>query len=437
MRVGVIGTGHVGLITCVSMASVGHDVVGTDADPDKIERCKAGHAPFYEPGVQELLVEELADGRLSFTTDPSEAVAGADVVFICVGTPPRADGEANLVAVEHAARTVAQHATGPVAVVEKSTVPTGTATRLRRTLARERPDLATELDVVSNPEFLREGKALKDALHPDRILVGAESERAFDVMRALYAPFTKQGHELIETDIATSELSKHACNAFLAMKISFANALARMCEKADADVVAVTRVMGKDPRIGGAFLGAGLGYGGFCFPKDLDAFERLASRLGYPFPLLREVARINDEAVDAAIEKITEALWNLEDKRIALLGLAFKPGTDDVRFAPALTLARRLGANGASVVGYDPEAAAEARAEVPELEVLDDAYAAASGAHCVVLCTEWEEFADLDLNKLKEAMVYPVVVDGRNFFDADKMKEAGFSYYPMGRRHVV
>lgn len=268
-------------------------------------------------------------------------------------------------AVEHAARSVAKHATGPVVVVEKSTVPTGTATRLRRTLARERPDLASQLEVVSNPEFLREGKALKDALEPNRILVGAESESAFEVMRRLYAPLVEQGYEIIETDIATSELSKHASNAFLAMKISFANALARLCERAGADVDSVTKVMGKDPRIGPAFLQAGLGYGGFCFPKDLDAFERLASKLGYAFPLLREVARINDEAVDVAVEKIREALWNLEDKRIALLGLAFKPGTDDVRFAPALTLARRLAANGASVVGYDPEAAAEAQSEVP------------------------------------------------------------------------
>jgi UDPglucose 6-dehydrogenase len=436
LRVCVIGTGHVGLITCVSMASVGHEVVGTDADEDKIERCRAGEAPFYEPGVQELLREELASGRLTFTADAAEAIAGSEVVFICVGTPPRADGEANLVAVEHAARSVARCATGRVVVVEKSTVPTGTAARLRRTLRRERPDLAEQLEVVSNPEFLREGKALHDSLHPDRILVGAETEAAFDTMRRLYEPFVAQGHEIVETDIATSELSKHACNAFLAMKISFANALARMCERAGADVVSVTKVMGKDPRIGPSFLGAGLGYGGFCFPKDLDAFERLANRLGYPFPLLREVARINDEAVDAAVEKVTEALWNLEGKRVALLGLAFKPGTDDCRFAPALTLARRLSANGADVVGYDPEAAHEARREAPELNIVDDAYAAAEGAHCIVLCTEWPEFRDLDFDKLRETMVYPVVVDGRNFFDGGKMHEAGFSYYPMGRRHV-
>ena len=436
MRVGVIGTGHVGLVTCVSLASMGHDVIGTDADESKTERCKAGESPFYEPGVQDLLAQGLASGRLSFTTDPTEAVADAEVVFICVGTPPRADGEANLVAVEHAVRTVARSATGPIVVVEKSTVPTGTALRLRRTLARERPDLASEFDVVSNPEFLREGRALEDALHPDRILVGAESERAFEKMRRLYEPIVARGHRLIETDIATSELSKHACNAFLATKISFANALARMCEKADADVLAVTDVMGTDPRIGKAFLGAGLGYGGFCFPKDLDAFERLSSRLGYAFPLLREVARINEEVIDAALEKITEALWNVEDKRITLLGLAFKPGTDDVRFSPALTLARRLMARGATVVGYDPHAGPAAKAEVSELEMEDDPYAAAAGAHCAVLCTEWEEFAELDLDKLRGAMAYAVLVDGRNFFDAQRVKDAGFSYYPMGRPNI-
>jgi UDPglucose 6-dehydrogenase len=436
VRVGVIGTGHVGLITCVSLASVGHDVVATDADSAKITRCQAGESPFYEPGVQELLVQELASGQLTFATDAAEAIAGADVVFICVGTPPRANGEANLVAVEHAARTVAHCATGPVVVAEKSTVPTGTAMRLRRTLARERPDLAAQVDVVSNPEFLREGRALEDALHPDRILVGAETERAYETMRRLYEPFVAHDHELIETDIATAELSKHACNAFLATKISFANALARMCERAGADVVAVTRVMGADPRIGSSFLGAGLGYGGSCFPKDLAAFERLASRLGYAFPLLREVARINDEAIDAAVEKISEALWNLEDKRIALLGLSFKPGTDDVRFAPALTLARRLTALGASVVGYDPQVGDEVKAEAPHLEVVEHAYEAAFGAHCAVLCTEWDEFAELDFNKLKEAMVYPILVDGRNFFDAKTVKQAGFSYYEMGRSHT-
>ena len=433
MKTTVVGTGHVGLVTAVAFASLGHEVTGTDSDKEKIARLQAGEVPFYEPGVQELLTQEMKSGRLTFSSSYADAVPGAEAVLISVGTPTRASGEANLIAVENAARDVARHASGQVVVVEKSTVPTGTAMRLRSTLHRERPDLADQLEVACNPEFLREGKALWDTLNPDRILVGAESESAFEAMRRLYKPLTDKGHELIETDIATAELTKHASNAFLALKISFANALARLCEKAGADVEAVTTGMGKDPRIAPDFLRAGLGYGGSCFPKDLAAFERVASKLGYQFPILREVARINEETIDAALDKVREALWNLEEKRIALFGLAFKPGTDDVRFAPALTLARRLMAEGAIVVGYDPVAGPAAQSEMPSLELTSGALEAAAGAHCVVLCTEWPEFEDIDLDRLRDALAYPVVVDGRNFFDEDRMIKAGFSYYPTGR----
>ncbi len=433
MKTTVVGTGHVGLVTAVAFASLGHDVTGTDSDKEKVARLQDGEVPFYEPGVQELLTLEMDSGRLRFSSSYADAVPGAEAVLISVGTPTRASGEANLIAVENAARDVARHATGEVVVVEKSTVPTGTAKRLRSTLHRERPDLAEQLEVACNPEFLREGKALWDTLNPDRILVGAESESAFEAMRRLYQPLTERGFELIETDIATAELTKHASNAFLALKISFANALARLCERAGADVEAVTAGMGKDPRIGADFLSAGLGYGGSCFPKDLAAFERVASKLGYQFPLLREVARINEEAIDAALDKVRDALWNLEEKRVALLGLAFKPGTDDVRFAPALTLARRLMAEGSVVVGYDPVAGPAAQRELPQLELAADPYAAAAGAHCVVLCTEWPQFRELDLDRLKDALAYPVMVDGRNFFDEAAVAKAGFSYYPTGR----
>jgi UDPglucose 6-dehydrogenase len=314
-------------------------------------------------------------------------------------------------------------------------VPAGTANRVRRTLLRTRADI-DGLEVASNPEFLREGRAVEDSLNPERILVGAESEDAFEAMRALYKPLTDQGIPLIETDIATAELAKHACNAFLALKISFANALARMCERAEADVAAVADVMGSDPRIGRDFLNAGLGYGGYCFPKDLVAFERLAARLGYDFPLLKEVARINEEAVRAAVDKVRDALWNLEDKRIALFGLAFKAGTDDVRFSPALSVARILLEEGARVIGYDPQASANAKSDLPDLEIASDPYEAASGANCVVLCTEWEEFAALDFDRLKSVMDYPVIVDGRNLLDSNKMATAGFTYYPTGRPPV-
>ena len=419
------------------MAAIGHEVVGVDSDPEKIASLEQRRSPFYEPGLQDLLEQGLDSGRLSFTSDISEAGAGVEAAFICVGTPPRATGEASLVAVERAAAAAARAATGRTVIIEKSTVPAGTSVRLRRTIARERPDLEGEIDVVSNPEFLREGKAVEDSLHPERILVGAESEWAFEVLRRIYKPLTDDGIPLIETDIQTAELAKHACNAFLALKISYANALAVMCEKAGADVVAVTQVMGTDSRISPSFLNAGLGYGGYCFPKDLQAFERLAHKLGYDFALLKEVERINNHAVEVAVHKVTDALWNLEDKKIALIGLAFKPDTDDVRFAPALAVARRLLEDGANVVGWDPEAGGPAKAEVPDLEVVSDVFDALEGAHCAVICTEWDDVRTLDLQRMKDVMAYPVVVDGRNVFEPARMAELGFTYYPTGRPPVA
>jgi len=294
-----------------------------------------------------------------------------------------------------------------------------------------------QIEVVSNPEFLREGKAVEDSLRPERILVGAESEWAFEILRRVYQPLTDQGVPLIETDIQTAELAKHACNAFLALKISYANALAMMCEKAGADVVDVAEVMGLDSRIGRSFLDAGLGYGGYCFPKDLQAFERLANKLGYDFGLLKEVERINGQAVEVAVSKVIDALWNLEDKKVVLLGLAFKPETDDVRFAPALEVARRLLSEGAHVVGWDPEAGSAAKAEVPDLEIATDVFDALEGAHCAVVCTEWTTVRELDLDRVKETMAYPVIVDGRNVFEPTRMAELGFTYYPTGRPAVA
>ena len=437
MRVGVIGTGHVGLITCLSLASVGHRLIGYDLDATKVGTLRQGRMPFHEPGGQELLDSEIASGRLSFTDDISQTVAGADVVFICVGTPIRASGEANLLAVEQAARQIAKAATGPLVVVEKSTVPPGTATQLGRTLAEERPDLVGQLHLLSNPEFLREGRGIEDALHPDRIVVGGSSPNGFEAMRRLYQPFLDAGSPLIETDITSAELAKHASNAFLALKISYANALARVCEASGADIESVTRVLGGDPRIGPDFLGAGIGFGGYCFPKDLAAFAHLSERLGYRFPLLTEVARINDEAVQAAVSKIREAVWNLEGKRIALLGLSFKPDTDDIRFSPSLTLARALLTEGATVIGFDPVAGSAATSEVPELEVANDPYEAATDASCLVICTAWPEFRELDLGRLGELMAFRNLVDGRNLLDAAAVTRAGFTYRAMGRPQVV
>ncbi|HWO71847.1 MAG TPA: UDP-glucose/GDP-mannose dehydrogenase family protein [Actinomycetota bacterium] len=431
MRVAVMGTGHVGLVTCVALAEIGHDVAGTDVDAEKIDLLSRGVPPFYEPGLEEALRRGMRAGRLRFTPDPAEALRDAEVVFICVGTPPRADGEANLLAVERSGSTIARHGRDGAIVVEKSTVPAGTADRLAEILRREGG--GRRFEVASNPEFLREGSALRDALEPDRIVIGIGSARSLRTLARLYEPLTREGHPLIVTDIRTAELAKHASNAFLAMKISFANALARLCERAGADVAAVADVMGADPRIGRAFLDAGLGYGGYCFPKDVAALERLARRLGYGFPLLREVARLNDEAVEAAVEKIADALWHLEGKRIAILGLSFKPETDDVRLSPALTLADRLLAAGAEVVGFDPRAGRNAKEELPALRVAADPYEAAAGAHCLVIATAWREFRDLDLVALRACMAYPVVVDGRNLLDPEAVVAAGFTYYPTGR----
>jgi UDPglucose 6-dehydrogenase len=408
-------------------------VTGCDVDASKVESLRQGRMPFHEPGGQELLDAETASGRLSFTDEISEAVAGADVAFICVGTPIRASGEANLVAVEQAARQIARAATGPLVVVEKSTVPPGTATQLGRTLAEERPDLVGQLDLLSNPEFLREGRGIEDALHPDRIVLGGSSARGFEVMRRLYQPFLDAGSPLIETDITSAELAKHASNAFLSLKISYANALARICEASGADIEAVTRILGGDPRIGPDFLGAGIGFGGYCFPKDLAAFAHLSERLGYPFPLLSEIARINDEAVQVAVAKIRDAVWNLEGKRIALLGLSFKPDTDDIRFSPSLALARALIAEGASVVGYDPVAGPGAKEEIPELDVVDDPYDAATDAACVVIGTAWPEFRALDLARLGDLVAFRNLIDGRNFLDGEAAANAGFNYRAMGR----
>jgi UDPglucose 6-dehydrogenase len=437
MKVGVIGAGHVGLVAAAAFAELGHSVICTDTDEEKIRMLERRVAPFHEPGLDELIRSTTETGRLAFTSDSATAVRDADVVFVCVGTPARSTGEANLVAVERAVRATASHARDGLVLVQKSTVPAGTSARVEQALRIELGASGRRIHVVSNPEFLREGRAIEDSLNPDRILVGSDSPEAFATMRALYRPLIDAGCIYIETDVRTAELAKHASNAFLALKISYVNALARICELAGADVVDVAGLMGSDPRIGRSFLDAGLGYGGFCFPKDIQAFDRLAGSLGYDFPLLREIARINDESVVATFEKIRDGLWNLEDKTIALLGLSFKPGTDDVRFSPALALGQRLIEAGATVIGFDPQAGSNAKEDLPDLEIASDPYDAASGAHCVVLCTEWAEFKVLDLERLRRVMAFPMLVDGRNFFDQATAYAAGFDYLPTGRASVT
>jgi UDPglucose 6-dehydrogenase len=320
-------------------------------------------------------------------------------------------------------------------VVEKSTVPAGTAERVRLTLQRE--GTGRQVHVASNPEFLREGLALRDALEPDRVVIGVASDVSRKALERLYAPMIGAGTRFVFTDVASAELAKHATNSFLALKISFANALARMCERSGADVTVVADVMGFDARIGRAFLDAGIGFGGYCLPKDVAALERLGAQLGYPFPMLHEVNRVNAEAVDAVAARVEEAVWNIEGKRIAIWGLAFKPDTDDVRSSPALALAERLIEGGAHVTAFDPKAASPARDELPALRVANSAFDAASGAHCLVVATDWDEFRQVDLQKLRTLMAHPVVVDGRNLFDPDAMRETGFWYYPTGRPAVI
>ena len=434
MKVAVIGTGHVGLITAVTLASIGHEVAAADVDAEKIETLRRGEAPFCDPRLQELLDEQVASGGLSFEHEARDVLPGADIVFICVGTPANPDGEANLAAVERSAADIARYADDGVVVVGKSTVPAGTAERIRATFERDRPDAT--LHLVSNPEFLREGTAVEDALQPERLLVGTEDPAGLDAMRRLYAPLIDGGVRLIETDVATAELAKQATNAFLALKISYANALARLCEGIGTDVVAVTEVMGSDPRIGPAFLGAGLGFGGYCLPKDVAAFERLAERSGHPLPLLAEVAMINRGALEAVLDLVVSSVGDPAGSRVAVLGLAFKPGTDDVRLSPALALATRLAELGAEVAGYDPRAGSNAKAELPALRIAADPYDAAGGANAVVLATEWDEFRFLDLRRLRRAVATPVLVDARNALDGRTVAAAGFAYRSVGRPAV-
>jgi len=431
LNVGVIGVGHVGLVTAGALAELGHRVMAVDLNRDKIELLRSGKIPFYEPDLDDLIAVQARTDRLFFDSDPRKAAQDAEVLFICVGRPTTATGDASLTAVEAVGRDVAHRAGAGVVIAEKSTVPPGTADRLRLTIAREEPGLA--FTVVANPEFLREGNAVRDTLRPDRIVVGSDDARGFEVMRRLYKPLVDLGIPLIETDVRTAELSKLASNAFLAAKISFANSLARLAELTGADVVKIAEVMGADTRIGTSFLNAGLGFGGYCLPKDTQTLERIAQRAGYDFQLLRSVILVNEEAITAVASKVEEAIWNLEGKRISLLGLAFKAGTEDVRGAPALVLARRFIEEGASVIGHDPMAAAASRSMVPHLETSDDPYEAVTGAHCVVVCTDWPEYRRLDLDRLRERMAYPIVVDGRNVLDPDRAERAGLTYLPIGR----
>ena len=447
MNICVIGTGYVGLVTGSCLADVGHRVICIDNDEGKIRTLNAGQMPIYEPYLEDLVRENRTDGNLSFSTDLARGAKDSEVVFICVGTPPLENGEADLSFVEKVTREVSTTADFPKLVVEKSTVPVQTGEHISRTLKIYSGGKKSRFDVASNPEFLREGSAVLDFFHPERIVIGVDNPRAEDVLREIYRPilegrFRCPVHSpcssatrplFLVTDLKSAELIKHASNSYLAMKISFINAIAEVCERVGADVEKVAEGMGLDPRIGKEFLKAGLGFGGFCFPKDLQAFVRIAEKCGYDFALLREVEKINKARIEAAVEKLKKNLWVLREKTIAFLGLAFKPQTDDIRFAPAMELIRRLRLEGCHIRAFDPRAMKKASAEIPEIFCGRDAYEAAEGAEALVLATEWPEFLDLDWTRMRGVMARPFILDGRNFLPQPLVTSLGFEYVGMGR----
>jgi UDPglucose 6-dehydrogenase len=432
----VIGAGHVGLITATCLANLGHQAITVDIDAERIAQLKRGQSPFYEPGLDELLRQELEQRRLSFSTDVGEGVDRSEIIFICVGTPPMGDGRADLSQVEGVARMIAQHMRGYRLIVEKSTVPVKTSQWIKRTIGLFNR-AGIEFDVASNPEFLREGSALEDFMKPDRIVIGVESDRARALLMKLYEGF---GCPILVTDINTAEIIKHASNSFLATKISFINVIADVCERAGADVQMVAEGMGYDERIGRAFLNAGAGYGGSCFPKDVKAFAKIAEDLGVDLGLLREVDEINERRADRLVEKIKEALWVCQDKTIGILGLAFKPDTDDVREAVSLKVVPQLIGQGARLKLYDAKATDNMRAAFPaqegKIEYVGTPYEVAQDAEALVILTEWDEFKNLDLQRIRQLMSTPIIVDGRNIFDPDRMRDLGFEYYSIGRRNV-
>jgi UDPglucose 6-dehydrogenase len=430
-KVCVIGAGYVGLVTGACLAEIGHQVICIDNDPNKFEALKNGKIPIYEPGLDKLVKRNVARNRLSFGQFVSEGVRRADVVFIAVGTPPQPDGSADLTYIEAVAREIAEHMRNYTVVVEKSTVPVQTGEEVERTIARYKAK-GTSFDMVSNPEFLREGTAIEDFLNPDRIVVGVKSKRAEKVMRSLYAPI--KAKQFLVTDLKSAELIKHASNSFLATKISYINAVSRVCELVGADANKVAEGMGLDPRIGRSFLNPGIGFGGFCLPKDLEAFHYISKKVGYEFDLLAAVKKVNEEQRAHFVKKIEKALWVLKGKTIALLGVAFKPHTDDIRFAPSLDIIERLQSQGAKLQVYDPIAMDKARPVVKNVIFCEDAYAAVKGADCLALVTEWPQFKRLNFTQVKKLMTTPLIIDGRNCLEPERMRKLGFDYEGTGRR---
>ena len=433
MRLGIFGTGYAGLVTSVGLAQLGHTVTAIDKDPEIVARLSDGRSTIHEPGLPALLMANLEAGRLSFTTRAEDVMSTSDILFVCVGTPSRPDGRADLSQVEEVSRTIAPILDGYKLIVEKSTVPARTSSWIDRTIRR----LAVgerEFDVASNPEFLREGSAVRDFLEPDRIVIGADTERARSLLLELYEP--SFDCPIVVTSVTAAELIKHVANTFLATKISFINMVADLCEELGVDVATVARGIGLDPRIGGHFLQAGLGFGGSCLPKDLSALTRVAEDHGVDVGMLREVERVNKGRVDRLLAKLERALWVLRNKVIGVLGVAFKGDTDDIRGAPSLAVVPRLHSAGALLRIYDPAAAHHLRALHPpdeRLGYVDSVYEAARNAHALVILTDWAEFRSLDFDRVRGLMRTPIIMDGRNLFEPAQMHARGFEYYSLGR----
>ncbi len=436
LKIAIIGSGYVGLVTGICLAEIGHHVICVDNDRKKISRLKRNELPIFEPGLRELLIKNRKNNRMSFTTSIRDAALQSTVIFIAVGTPSKENGEADLTFVENVSREIGQSINDYKLIVEKSTVPAATGKRIERTIrlnlpkSKNKHKSPVEFDVASNPEFLKEGSAVKDFMHPDRIVIGVESKRGENLLREIYKPLKAP---IVVTDMNSAEMIKHASNSFLATKISFINAIAQICDKVGADVLKVAEGMGYDKRIGRDFLNAGIGYGGSCFPKDIDAFIRLSEKSGYDFSLLKEVKNINESQKQSFVKLVEDKLWIVKNKTIGILGLAFKPKTDDLRNAPSLEIIEALQKEGAKIKVYDPEAMEKAKEILKKVTFCRTPYDLAGNCDCLLIVTEWDEFRGLDFSKIKKLMKHPIIFDGRNLFDPINLKEAGFEYYGIGR----
>jgi UDPglucose 6-dehydrogenase len=434
-KIGIVGTGYVGLVTGACIADFGNQVICVDIDEAKVRSLREGRVPFFEPGLAELVARNVSGNRLSFTSSLAEAVAASEILMIAVGTPSGSDGEADLKYVEEVARSIGKAMNGYKVIVTKSTVPTGTGARVAEWIRASQPK-PIEFDVVSNPEFLREGSAIEDFMRPDRIIIGASSERAREMLAEMYKPLYLIETTIVQTDVPTAEMIKYASNAFLATKISFINEMARLCDKVGADVTIVAKSMGLDKRIGPKFLHAGAGYGGSCFPKDTQALAGIGDRHGEEMRIVKAVIDVNERQRDYVFAKLESAVGSLRGKTIAVLGIAFKPNTDDIREAPAVAIIKRLLDEGAVVRAYDPVAMPAAAALIPNVYFAHDPYDAATTADALLIMTEWNEFRELDLPRLRSLLKGAVVVDARNVYAPDKMRDGGFTYLSVGRPAV-